>query len=114
MKHYKRYLARSAGLLLAGAVLPASGGDAESDQLALCKSELKKVYGKEARLKLQGIQRSYHGSKMRISAYADDGSSHRTTCWVDREGMVNLVDRDGADLLASANASGEDDVTFNP
>ncbi len=108
----KKSIAFTLGLALVGSAAVANAGS-DRDDLALCKHELKKVYGQETRVKLKGIKRSSEGNKLRLVALPGDGDSHRATCWVDREGMINATDRDGADLLAGVSSNSADEVSLN-
>jgi hypothetical protein len=97
MKMFRRI---TIGMVLAGVALPSMAGSMDREHLAQCKSELKKVYGDDTRLKLKSIKRSRAGNQMRIQAVGSEGGSEMTTCWVDSEGMTNLQDRDGLALTA--------------
>jgi hypothetical protein len=98
--------------VLAGGTLAAHAGSSDARDLATCKSELTRLYGEETRLKLAGIQNNRNGTRMKISARPGNGESHLVTCWVDREGMTNLVNRQGEVLLVGA-AHEADQVTLN-
>ena len=73
---------------------------ADREDLAQCKSELKRVYGEDSRLKLKSMKRSRHGNQMRIQAIIPDAGSEMVTCWVDRDGVANMLDHEGVALVA--------------
>ena len=97
MKMFRRV---TIGMVLAGVALPSMAGSMDREHLAQCKSELKKVYGDDARLKLKSIKRSRGGNQMRIQAVGSEGGSEMTTCWIDSAGVTNLQDHDGLALTA--------------
>ena len=95
MKMFRRV---TIGMVLAGVAAPSLAANVDRENLAQCKSELKRVYGEDSRMKLKSIKRSRQGNQMRIQTSIGDGQLHVATCWVDREGMVNLVDKNGVAL----------------
>lgn len=98
MKMFRRI---TIGMVLAGVAGPALAVSNDRDHLALCKSELKKVYGEDTRLKLKSIKKQRGGNKMRIQSIVD-GASYMATCTVDREGGITVLDKDGLALEAPA------------
>ena len=96
MKMFRRI---TIGMVLAGVAGPGLAATANQDDLAQCKSELKRVYGEDTRLKLKSIKKKRDGNQMRIQAIGG-GASHMATCWVDREGVTNMIDKDGVALIA--------------
>lgn len=96
MKMFKRV---TIGMVLAGVAVPSLAGSLDREHLAQCKSELKRVYGEDSRMKLKSIKRSRGGNQMRIQAVVPDGGSHMSTCWVDSEGMTNMLDQEGVALV---------------
>lgn len=96
MKMFKRV---TIGMVLAGVAVPSLAGSLDREHLAQCKSELKRVYGEDSRMKLKSIKRSRAGNQMRIQAVVPDGGSHMATCWVDSEGMTNMLDQEGVALV---------------
>ena len=104
MKMFRRV---TIGMVLAGVALPSMAGSLDREHLAQCKSELKRVYGEDTRMKLKSIKRNRNGNKMRIQAVNPDGGSELTTCWVDGDGITNMRDHDGVALVAPAYDTGD-------
>jgi hypothetical protein len=104
MKMFKRV---TIGMVLAGVAIPAMATAPDSAHLAQCKSDLKRVYGEDTRLKLKSIKRSRNGNQMRIKAIVPDSGSHMTTCWVDHDGVTNMQDKNGVALVAPSFDSGD-------
>jgi len=100
-------------MVLAGVAAPSFASDINREHLSQCKSELKKVYGEESRLKLKSIQRKRNsqGDHLRIQAVAD-GESYMTTCWVDREGRAHVMDKTGVALNQAVEYEGGDQVSL--
>ena len=96
----KTLTAITMGLILAGTALPSLAGTKDNENLAQCKAELKKVYGEDTRLKLKSIKRSRSGNQMRINAIPAEGDSQLVTCWVDRDGQINMMGKDGVAIIA--------------
>jgi hypothetical protein len=96
MKMFRRI---TIGMVLAGVAGPSIAAGADREDLALCKSELKKIYGEDTRLKLKSIKKQSSGNKMRIQSIVD-GGSYMATCWVDKEGDINVLDKEGVALEA--------------
>ena len=99
MKIFRRV---TIGMVLAGVALPSMAGSADREHLAQCKSELRKVYGEDTRMKLKSIKRSRNGNQMQILAVGGDGGSEMTTCWVDGDGFANMRDHEGVALSVPA------------
>ena len=93
MKMFRRI---TIGMVLAGVAGPSMAAGAD---LALCKSELKNIYGEDTRLKLKSIKKQSSGNKMRIQSIVE-GGSYMATCWVDKEGDINVLDKEGVALEA--------------
>ncbi|MFK8047589.1 MAG: hypothetical protein AB8B81_04050 [Halioglobus sp.] len=108
MKMFRRV---TIGMVLAGVAAPSMAASNNSQHLALCKSELKRVYGEDTRLKLKSIKKKRGGNQMRIQSVVD-GLSSMSTCWVDREGGINLLDREGVAIEVPAYDQAEK-VTLN-
>lgn len=100
------------GMVLAGVAIPSLAANMDREHLTQCKSELKRVYGEDSRMKLKSIKRNRNGNQMKIQAVIPDGENHMTTCWVDRDGVINIVDQDGVALLTPEFDS-SDKVTQN-
>lgn len=94
-------------MVLASAALPSMAGTHDREHLAQCKSELRKVFGDNTTMKLKSIKRSRGGAHMRIKTVPNGGESRMVTCWVDSEGMTNMVDREGVALIAPTYENGE-------
>jgi hypothetical protein len=94
-------------LVLASAALPAAAGQKDNENLTQCKSELRKVFGDNTRMKLKSMKRSSGNVHMRIQAKPADGESQMVTCWVDSSGLTNLVDKAGVALTTPAMENGE-------
>ena len=103
MKMFRRV---TIGMVLAGVAAPSLAASSNNDHLSLCKSELKRVYGEDTRLKLKSIKKKRGGNQMRIQSVVD-GVSSMSTCWVDREGGINLLDREGVAIEVPAHDATE-------
>ena len=99
MKMFRRV---TIGMVLAGVAGPALAASQDQQHLAQCKSELKRVYGEDSRVKLKSIKRSRNGNQMRIQAVIPDGENQMATCWIDGEGVANLQDQSGVALTVPA------------
>ncbi|MFT4824241.1 MAG: hypothetical protein ACJAUG_002221 [Halioglobus sp.] len=99
MKMFRRV---TIGMVLAGVAAPSmAASSTDNDHLALCKSELKRIYGEDTRLKLKSIKKQRGGNQMRIQSVVD-GLSAMSTCWIDREGGINLLDHEGVAIEVPA------------
>ena len=96
MKMFRRV---TIGMVLAGVAGPSMAAGADREDLSLCKSELKKIYGEDTRLKLKSIKKQSSGNRMRIQSIVESGS-YMATCWVDKEGDINVLDKEGVALKA--------------
>lgn len=108
MKMFRRV---TIGMVLAGVAGPSLAAGADREDLALCKSELKKIYGEDTRLKLKSIKKQSSGNKMRIQSIVE-GGSYMATCWVDKEGDINVLDKEGV-ALEAPKYDAEDKVSLN-
>ena len=109
MKMFRRI---TIGMVLAGVAAPGLAASADREDLAQCKSELKRVYGEDTRLKLKSIRRTRTGNQMRIQTIIPDAGSEMVTCWVDQDGVANMQDHDGIALIVPEFDS-MDKVTLN-
>jgi len=89
-------------MVLASIALPSVAGTHDRENLAQCKSELRKVYGDNTTMKLKSIRRSRAGAQMRIKTIPAGDESRLVTCWIDSEGAANMVDKEGVALVAPA------------
>ena len=109
MKMFRRV---TIGMVLAGVAAPSmAASSTDNEHLSLCKSELKRVYGEDTRLKLKSIKKKRGGNQMRIQSVVD-GLSSMSTCWIDREGGINLLDREGVAIDVPA-FDGQEKVSLN-
>ena len=83
------------GVVLSGSAVFTMAGTKASEQLALCKSEIQAVYGAEVNTRLKSVKQRRSGTQMSIYTIPPEGESVMLTCVVDREGELNLTDRDG-------------------
>ena len=95
----KTFTSFAVSMVLASAAVPAIAGTHDREDLAQCKSELRKVFGDNSTMKLKSIKRSRNGAQMRIKTVPADGESRMVTCWVDSEGLANMVDKEGIALV---------------
>ena len=51
-------------------------------------------------MKLKSIRRTSIGNQMRIQTIVPDVSSEMVTCWVDQDGVANMLDHEGVALVA--------------
>jgi hypothetical protein len=91
----KTFTSFAVSMVLASAALPAMAGTHDRENLAQCKSELRKVFGDNTSMKLKSIKRSRDGAHMRIKTLPSGGESQMVTCWIDSEGATNMVDKEG-------------------
>ena len=96
----KTFTSFAVSMVLASAALPSVAGTHDRENLAQCKAELRKVFGDNSRLKLKSIKRSRDGAHMRIKTLPVGGESQMVTCWVDNEGMTNMIDKEGVAVVA--------------
>lgn len=96
----KTFTSFAVSMVLASAALPSVAGTHDRENLAQCKSELRKVFGDNTTMKLKSIKRSRDGAHMRIKTMPSGGESQMITCWVDSEGATNMVDKEGVALGA--------------
>jgi len=108
MKMFRRV---TIGMVLAGVAAPSMAANANSQHLAQCKSELKRVYGEDTRSKLKSLKRKRSGNHMQIQSVVD-GVRSLSTCWVDREGDINLLDREGVAIDVPAGRAAQN-ITLN-
>ena len=95
----KTFTSFAVSMVLVSAAVPAIAGSHDREDLAQCKSELRKVFGDNSTMKLKSIKRSRNGAQMRIKAVPAGGESRMVTCWVDSEGLANMVDKEGIALV---------------
>jgi len=84
----KTFTSFAVSMVLASAALPTMAGTHDRENLAQCKSELRKVFGDTTVLKLKSIKRSRGGAHMRIKTIPSGGESQMISCWIDNEGMT--------------------------
>lgn len=103
----KTFTSFAISMVLASAAVPTMAGTNDRENLAQCKSELKKVFGDDARMNLKSMKRSRGDVHMRILARPAGGDSQMVTCWVDGSGLTNVVDKQGVALAAPVLDTGE-------
>ncbi|MFT5710445.1 MAG: hypothetical protein ACI8QT_001140 [Halioglobus sp.] len=108
----KTFTSFAVSMVLASAALPSMAGTHDRENLAQCKSELRKVFGDTTTMKLKSIKRSRDGAQMRIKTIPSGSESQMVTCWVDSEGATNMVDKQGV-ALAAPEYKAEDKVSMN-
>ncbi len=83
--------------LAGGSIAAQAEGQADRD-LALCKAELRGIYGEDTELNLVDRRRNQHGTRMRVAARLDADNSYFANCWVARydEGEFELAEDNGA------------------
>ena len=108
----KTFTSFAVSMVLASAALPTMAGTNDRESLAQCKSELRKVFGEDARMKLKSIKRRSGDVHMGILAKPSEGESQLVTCWVDNTGLTNMVDREGVAITAPMLDNG-DKVSMN-
>ncbi len=96
----KTFTSFAVSMVLASAALPAMAGTHDRENLAQCKSELRKVFGDNTTMKLKSIRRSRGGAHMRIKTIPFGSESRMVTCWIDNEGMTNMVDKEGVAVVS--------------
>ncbi len=97
MKMFRRV---TIGMVLAGVAAPSLAASNDREDLALCKSDLKKIYGEDTRMKLKSLRKKSGGTQMRIQSFVD-GESYIANCFVNRDGETNLQDSKGVALEAA-------------
>jgi len=107
----KTFTSFAVSMVLASAALPSVAGTHDRENLAQCKSELRKVFGDNTTMKLKSIKRSRAGNQMRIKTLPAGGQSQMVTCWVDNDGLTNVVDKEGVALVSPLYDG--DKVSFN-
>ena len=108
----KTFTSFAVSMVLASAALPSMAGTHDRENLAQCKSELRKVFGEDTRMKLKSIKRRSGDVHMAILARPAEGESQLVTCWVDNTGLTNMVDKEGVALAAPMLNTG-DKVSMN-
>ncbi len=108
----KTFTSFAVSMVLASAALPSMAGTHDRENLAQCKSELRKVFGDSTTMKLKSIKRSRDGSQMRIKTIPSEGESQMVTCWIDSEGATNMVDKEGV-ALGVPDYTSSDKVSMN-
>ena len=108
----KTFTSFAVSMVLASVALPSVAGTHDRENLAQCKAELRKVFGDNSTLKLKSIKRSRNGAHMRIKTVPVDGESQMVTCWVDKEGMTNMIDKEAIAIVAPQYDTG-DKVSLN-
>ncbi len=108
----KTFTSFAVSMVLASAALPSMAGTHDRENLAQCKSELRKVFGDNTTMKLKSIKRSRDGAQMRIKTIPSGSESQMVTCWVDSEGSTNMIDKEGVALAAPDYEAG-DKVSMN-
>jgi len=96
----KTFTSFAVSMVLASAAIPSVAGTQDRENLAQCKSELRKVFGDNTVMKLKSIKRSRGGAHMRIKTIPSGSESQMVTCWVDSEGITNVVDKQGVALVS--------------
>ena len=95
----KTFTSFAVSMVLASAAVPSIAGTHDRENLAQCKSELRKVFGDNSTMKLKSIKRSRSGAQMRIKTIPTGGESQMVTCWIDSEGEANMIDKEGVALV---------------
>ncbi len=108
----KTFTSFAVSMVLASAALPAMAGSQDRENLAQCKSELRKVFGDNTVLKLKSIKRSRNGAQMRIKTIPSGEESQMVSCWVDNEGITNMVDKEGV-AISMPQYEAQDKVSLN-
>jgi len=98
-------LAGTLGLVLAGGTASALAGKEARDNLARCKADIAALHGDHTRMRLRSIKRGAADTQMRLMVTPRDGGNQVVICTVDRDGAVQLADRDGVALLPAAGAA---------
>ena len=99
-------------LSLSAMGMSATAADHDSENLALCKADLKGMFGPDTGLKLKSLSRRRSGDQLRIRVAPAEGDAQTVTCVVDREGVTSLLNSDGVALLPPVHDGG-DTVTLN-
>jgi hypothetical protein len=86
------------GVSLAILAAYASAGSAEKAQLTACKAALEEIYGEHLRTRLINIRRRSDGTHMRMRVTPRDSSGEVIVCSQAKDGVLNLMDRDGIAL----------------
>ncbi len=108
----KTFTAFAVSMVMASVALPSMAGTHDRENLTQCKSELRKVYGENTTLKLKSIKRNRNGAQMRIKTIPVEGDSLMVTCWIDSDGVANMVDKAGVALVSPSYNTG-DKVSLN-
>ena len=108
----KTFTSFAVSMVLASAAVPSIAGTHDRENLAQCKSELRKVFGDNSTMKLKSIKRSRNGAQMRIKTVPKGGESQMVTCWIDSEGVANMIDKEGVALAVPQYDAG-DKVSLN-
>ncbi|MEH6635214.1 MAG: hypothetical protein V7700_06825 [Halioglobus sp.] len=95
----KTLAALTLGLAVIGAVSPVMARDGDQQRLAQCQSELHKIYGEDASIRLKSLSHKRGGTYMRLKTVPAQGESLVLTCQVDKEGTIYLLDSDGVALV---------------
>ena len=90
------------GVALAGGAVAVQADERVDRDLALCKAELRGIYGENTELNLVDRRRNQHGTRMRVAARLDADNSYFANCWVARydEGDFELAG-DSSNLAAT-------------
>jgi hypothetical protein len=108
----KTFTSFAVSMVLASAAMPSIAGTHDRENLAQCKSELRKVFGDNSSMKLKSIKRSRGNAQMRIKTVPAGGESQMVTCWIDSEGTANMVNKEGV-ALTTPQYDAADKVSLN-
>ena len=103
----KTFTSFAVSMVLASAAVPSIAGTHDRENLAQCKSELRKVFGDNSTMKLKSIKRSRGSAQMRIKTIPAGGESQMVTCWVDNNGVANMIDKEGVALVVPQYDAGD-------
>lgn len=94
---------RTAAVMAVSFLANATGVAADTgEQLAICKSELKAIYGEETRVRMYGTK-SYRGVttlKLKVTPVGDSPTTLQCSGDVKSDQSVVLKDKDGATLVS--------------
>ncbi len=87
-------------LLAAGAVSASAADNQDRDHLAICEEAIASIVGPDAAIRLNGIQYTDKGNRLRMNVYPVNGPRQGVNCWVGRESGVTLQAVDGVAFTA--------------
>ena len=98
----KKLIATTLGVCLAAAAASSLAGQADRENLAQCKTDVKAHYGDDTRMRLRSIKRSSGETHMRMMVKPAGGENTLVVCSVGRDGVSSLADSEGVALIAPA------------